>query len=83
MILGSSITLTSAFGRDYRSADAAHNDWLAGKDFRIGIDGPYCSNRDVNMLYAQGVRTIRLRYGKLRNVAEFPLRPDDVVKEPQ
>jgi len=29
------VTLTPAYGRDYRTAKAAKTDWLAGKDFII------------------------------------------------
>lgn len=83
MILGNSITLTPAFGRDYTSAGAAAAHWAAGKDFRIGIDGPYCSIRDASALHAQGVRTIRIRYSRLRNVAEIPLLLEPGTKEPK
>jgi hypothetical protein len=79
MILGSSITLTPAYGRDYRGAAAASADWAAGRDFRIGTDGPYCSIRDGRALHAQGVRTIRIRYARLRNVVEIPLVPEELV----
>lgn len=45
------ITVTPAYGRDYRSAKAAKADWKAGKDFIINdiaspYDGKPCSIRD-------------------------------------
>jgi hypothetical protein len=83
MILGDSITLTPAFGRDYRSAGQATEHWAAGKDFRIGTDGPYCSIRDARSLHARGVRTIRIRYARLRNVVEIPLLLEELREEPR
>lgn len=82
MILGNSITLTPAFGRDYPSAGAAAAHWAAGKDFRIGTDGPYCSIRDARTLHVRGVRTIRIRYSRLRNVTEIPLLLEELQEEP-
>lgn len=45
------ITVTPAYGRDYKSAKAAKADWKAGKDFIIDdlssrYDGKPCSIRD-------------------------------------
>ena len=45
------ITVIPAYGRDYRSAKAAKQDWIAGKDFIIcdmsnPYDGKPCSIRD-------------------------------------
>ncbi len=43
-----------AYGRSYKTLDAALQSWQAGKDFRIcyggGKMGPYCSIRDMKFL---------------------------------
>lgn len=68
MILGTSVTVTPAYGRDYHSAAEAVDAWHGSYDFRIGTDGPYCSRRDFP--HDGAVRIVRIRYGKLRNVVE-------------
>ena len=44
------LILHAAYGRAYKTPEAATADWLAGKDFRIGA-GPYCSIRDSEHLH--------------------------------
>ena len=61
-------TLTPAYGRDYRSAKAVTDDFLAGKDFILHDlqsrwDGKPCSIRDLT----PGTQ-VELRYAKLRRV---------------
>jgi len=46
------ITLCGAYGRATEMAD-----WDAGKDFKI-IGGPYCSNRDVELMKAHGIELL-------------------------
>lgn len=45
--------LMGAYGRRTNKAD-----WEAGKDFRIGLRGPYCSKRDLEKMYELGVRRL-------------------------
>jgi hypothetical protein len=59
------MTLTPAYGRDYRTEAAVLKDWHAGKDFRISDvssrdNGRYCSVRDFPDGYSH-----KLRYNKL------------------
>ena len=62
-------TVIPAYGRDYKSANAALKDWNDGKDFIIqDISDPYdgkpCSCRD----FAGKARHIMIRYSKLTKV---------------
>ena len=46
------VTVTPAYGRDYKTAKAAKADWKAGKDFILQAfgnpyDGKPCSVRDL------------------------------------
>ena len=54
------ITVTPAYGRDYRSGTAARADWNANKDFIEATSGRYINKRDAGDL------EVRIRYGKLR-----------------
>lgn len=42
--------LFPAYGRTYSSVEKMIKDWDAGKDFRVGPFGPYCSIRDKQYL---------------------------------
>lgn len=44
------LVLVPAYGRTYKTVEAARKDWDAGKDFRI-LNGPYCSIRDLELIY--------------------------------
>jgi hypothetical protein len=49
------IPVVPAYGRDYKTAKAAHADWRAGQDFQISCpihpnDGAYISVRDGMMV---------------------------------
>lgn len=59
--------ISPAYGHDYRSADAAIEAFLTGKDFMLHTPlqymGRYCSVRD----FAPGAQ-VMLRYGKMRKV---------------
>lgn len=56
------VTLIPAYGRDYKSAEAARKDWNDGKDFQIA-GGPYTSIRDVDQF-----RSVKIRYAKKTKV---------------
>ena len=68
------ITLTPAFGRDYKSFKAALADYDKGMDFILNDwesrwNGLPINKQDVDGNYMQNVF---LRYNKLRNVKEIP-----------
>lgn len=68
------VTLTPAYGRDYKSQKEILADFTAGKDFVYNdatsrYDGKMCSIRDFN----KGV-TVMLRYNKLRKVVTFTIK---------
>ena len=71
------LTLTPAYGRDYRSPKEATADWTAGKDFQIADIGPDCdryiSVRDLETLRAEGYRNINIRYKCLSRVCAIKL----------
>lgn len=67
------ITLTPAYGRDYKSGSDAREDFEAGLDFILNdISSPYdgkpCSIRD----FSDGT-DIKLRYKKLRALLVFKM----------
>jgi hypothetical protein len=60
----SEVTLTPAYGRDYKTAQEAEKDFLAGKDFvfhHFSGASAYCSVRDF---ISEGVPTAHIRYDK-------------------
>ena len=62
------LTVSPAYGRDYRSAKEAIADWQAGKDFRaesMKVHG-YLSSRDTEALKADGFTDTMIRYSNLR-----------------
>ncbi len=64
------MTLTPAYGRDYKSAKAAKADYNADKDFVINDvsspwDGSYVNK---SQLKDQGNRPINIRFNQLRKV---------------
>lgn len=61
------ITVTPAYGRDYKSRAAMLVDWEAGKDFIEGRSGKYCSKRDFENIHA----VVSGRYRRLTMVAEL------------
>lgn len=56
------LTLTPAYGRDYRSKALAKQDFLAGRDWKLQPEDKYCSKRD----FAVGTKVI-LRYNRLKD----------------
>jgi len=47
-------------GRVYNTTNAAVQDWLAGKDFRVRGSGPYLSIRDAETLKQNGYNSVRI-----------------------
>lgn len=61
-----SITMTPAYGRDYKSAKAAKESWYGGDDWIINdISNPYDGKPATRKELDQ---TVRLRYDKLKKV---------------
>ena len=63
-------TLTPAYGRDYNSQKAVKEDFFDGKDFILNdisspYDGKVCNHFELKNA---GVKSVVLRYGKLRKV---------------
>lgn len=69
-------TLTPAFGRDYKTGEAALTAWNDGKDFRINCPAgsTYCSIRNT-ATYPVG-HTLQLRWLKLTGVAVITRQSD-------
>ena len=62
------ITLTPAYGRDYRSAAAVMLDWNAEKDSVLQPAGSYCNILNMTLLKASGVTHVHFRYQKMTKV---------------
>jgi len=54
--------LLPAYGRSYKTRDAAIQAWQDGKDFLIE-NGPYCSIRDIGKMREQ-FQNIYIDYGR-------------------
>lgn len=68
------MTITPAYGRDYKSAKAALADWEAGKDFIIAdmssrYDGSYMNREDSLPMDTK----IMIRYNRLTKIVAAPL----------
>ena len=69
------MTVTPAYGRDYKSAKAALADWNAGMDFVIAdmfsnFDGSYINKADANA--DANLCRIMIRYNKLTRIVPVP-----------
>jgi len=69
------MTLTPAYGRDYRSKKAVLEDFDADKDFIINDITNRWDGKPVNkaQLVKAKQRVVYIRYGKLRRVMEVKL----------
>jgi hypothetical protein len=67
------MTLTPAYGRDYKSMKEVKSDFEAGKDFIIADVMDRYHGKPVNkeQLQAAGVTQVTVRYKNLRAVAFF------------
>jgi hypothetical protein len=64
---GNDMTLTAAYGRDYKSAKAVKADFDANKDFVVAsMFGP--SGRYINKQSIPAGTTVNIRYNQLRSV---------------
>jgi len=70
----SHLTVSPAYGRDYKGKVAAVADWTNGKDFSIGGGGgPYVGISQAEALKADGYTMVRIRYKKLRSFVDVAL----------
>ena len=58
------VTLTPAYGRDYKSAKSVKDDWNAGKDFIIADMSSRWDSKPANKQDMAG-QSVLLRYAKL------------------
>ena len=63
------ITLTPAYGRDYKSKAAVEADIKAGKDFILNEYGSTWDGKPVNLEQLRGCLKVNVRFGNLRKVA--------------
>ncbi len=73
------LTLTPAYGRDYKSRAAVQADWQAGKDFIIAnlfhrYDGKPINKEQAD---AEGI-TVNIRYRQLRQIMVINPEPTEV-----
>ena len=64
------MTLTPAYGRDYRTKGDVIVDFEHNKDFRV--DGTYTNKEDLLKL---GITRVTMRYAKLRKAFELEVKP--------
>jgi hypothetical protein len=62
------MTLTPAYGRDYKTAKAVKADWKAGKDFIIADFGHKYEGKPANKEQLKNERFITIRFSGLRKV---------------
>lgn len=64
------MTLTPAYGRDYKSKKSVEADLLAGKDFILADFGHPYEGKPINIdgIRHEGAVTVNVRYGNLRKV---------------
>jgi len=65
------LTLTPAYGRDYKNGKEVRADWAAGKDFIVSnlfssSDGKYINIEDAKN--DSNINSVNIRYKELRNV---------------
>lgn len=54
------LVVEPAYGRGYDNLADARTDWYEGLDFRVFADGPYLSQRDEDLIRADGYRGVYL-----------------------
>ena len=64
------MTVTPAYGRDYKSLKAAKVDWAQGKDFIVADFYSEWDGRYINEEQAVG-QSIMVRYSNLRKVGKL------------
>ena len=67
------VTVTPAYGRDYKTQKAVVRDWEFGLDFQLQPAGCYCSIRDVDALKDDGYTHIHIRFKQRTKVCVIKL----------
>lgn len=62
------ITVTPAYGRDYKSLKAAKADWEADKDFQMQPSGQYINRAQAVAEPSLRGSTLQVRYKKLTQI---------------
>lgn len=63
------VTVTPAYGRDYKSAAAALKDWIADKDFLVQDITNFWDKKPINKSQADAAGyKINIRFNKLKNI---------------
>ena len=60
------LDIQPAYGRDYKSIVEVKLAWASGKDFQMIRSGAYVSIRDSNLLLADRITELNVRYANLR-----------------
>ena len=69
-----SVTLTPAYGRDYKNKQSVLDDWHAHKDFIINdVVHPYCGRPANKLDLSESLDQVMIRYGKLRKMLVIDL----------
>ena len=69
------MTLTPAYGRDYKSAAAAVADLQSGKDFILADFSSPWDGMPINKRDIPAGTTVRIRFASLRKITTTRLRP--------
>ncbi len=71
----SSMTLTPAYGRDYKNQQQIRIDWESNKDFVVNdVDHPYCGKYCNKKDLIGQVKTVYIRYAKNTKVCKIEVR---------
>jgi len=65
---GHGMTLTPAYGRDYKSKAEVEAAWDGGKDFQIASVGPWMGSYVTKRELAGNEKEVSIRYAKLSKV---------------
>lgn len=69
----SHLTLSPAYGRDYKSAKEVKADWESGKDFDVQsmFASGYINKADA---LAQGIKSVNIRYKRMANICVIKVK---------
>lgn len=70
------LTVTPAYGRDYKTVEEARSAWLNGQDFTIatpGYTGRYVGIGDKRFLLDDGYKSVRIRFKALTRFVDVEL----------
>lgn len=70
------LVVTPAYGRDYRTEAEALAGWAGGHDFRnetIGVPGTYVGCGETDLMIQMGVQRVQIRFNKKQDVTVVEL----------